>query len=92
MKTIGYCKHCRFWSQSLLPELGRCRELCETRGEHFGCIRWQDKHRDLPNYPTTSAEERRIADLEAENQCAAEEIARLGKMICDLGFDPTKRP
>ena len=41
------------------------------------------------NYPTKSGAELVIDTLKRENDCAAKEIARLARMIVDLGYDPT---
>ena len=43
-----------------------------------------------PNYPTKSAADLRIEDLERENDAAMEKIEQLSRALVDLGFDPTQ--
>jgi hypothetical protein len=41
------------------------------------------------DYPAKSDSDIVIDVLKKENDCAADEIVRLSKMIVDLGYDPT---
>lgn len=43
-----------------------------------------------PNYPRKSPLELKNEDLQRENDCAAERIARLSRALYELGIDPTQ--
>jgi len=44
------------------------------------------------HYPTKSAQDLRIEDLERENDAAFQRIQELSRALVDLGFDPTQTP
>lgn len=59
--------------------------------EILECLKFQCKQ-DLPNYQTTTAEERMIEDLRRENNAAFRRIQQLSEAIVTLGYDPTQLP
>jgi len=46
----------------------------------------------LGNYPTKTAQDLIIEDLQRENDAALEKIEALSRALVDLGFDPTQLP
>jgi len=46
----------------------------------------------LGNYPTKTAQDLIIEDLQRENDAALEKIQQLSRALFDLGFDPTQLP
>lgn len=93
MKLLGTCKDCEFYRQSdktCLCEITR-NVLGLSFGPDFGCIHWQDSKEPREDYPAKSDSDIVIDELKRENDCAADEIVRLSKMIVELGYDPTMR-
>lgn len=80
MKIIGTFKDCVHWQakEATSPE--------PVDPEKFAI---QSAH-IRANYQLSTAEERLIDDIRAENDCAFQKIASLSEALADLGIDPTQ--
>jgi hypothetical protein len=91
VRAQGTCRHCKSWAS----ETHHCQNsIVNPHGNlrfnrNFGCIHWQDSKEPTENYQSSTVRDRILDVLKRENDCAADEIVRLSKMIVDLGFDPT---